>query len=243
MPRIPKSPEEIFDKFSEDVQSVFGAELLSILLFGSGAKGEYVAGKSDINFLIVLSKDGANRLEKAIPVVEKWGKVGVATPLILTREYIDSALDTFPIEFLDIKEFHQLVFGENPVEQITIDKGDLRRQIERELRGKLVYLRTGLLSSGNDKTRLLQMLSASVSAFVPIFEGLLHLEGEPLTKNRSDVFRRTAAEFKLNESVFGQLIHVKSGAWHGSIVQLRELTSSYIQEVGVLVERVDQMGK
>ena len=51
MAKIPRSPDEIFDEFTKDIKDLFGEELLSILLYGSGAKGEYIYKKSDINFL------------------------------------------------------------------------------------------------------------------------------------------------------------------------------------------------
>lgn len=58
MDKILDSPESIFEEYTHDVQSVYNSDLTSIVLYGGGAKDEYVPKKSDINFLIVLSLKG-----------------------------------------------------------------------------------------------------------------------------------------------------------------------------------------
>ena len=97
MTKIPQSPEEIFTEFSNNIKQLFNDDLVSIVLYGSGAKGEYVRKKSDINFLVVLTEDGIKKLSGAFALVKKWNKRNVAVPLFLTREYIESSLDSFPI--------------------------------------------------------------------------------------------------------------------------------------------------
>ena len=52
MAKIPVKPEEIFEEIISDYISIFGENLLSIILYGSAARGEYVKKKSDINLLI-----------------------------------------------------------------------------------------------------------------------------------------------------------------------------------------------
>ena len=68
MAKIPDSPESIFEEFTQDVQSVYNSDLTSIVLYGSGAKGEYIPQKSDINFLIVLSQKGIENLPSSAKV-------------------------------------------------------------------------------------------------------------------------------------------------------------------------------
>lgn len=241
MPRIPDSPEQVFESYASDLQKIFGENLVAISLFGSGAHGEYVRGKSDINFLVVLTQKGIDDLSVALDFVDKWRKINVAAPLFLTEAYIKSALDTFPIEFLDIKNFHKHVFGKNVIAEITIDKQDLRRQVERELRGKLIHLRGGFLNAGKDRKFLEEMLAASISAFGPIFKALLYLKDEPVPNSREQVFAQTAKSLNLDGGVFTNLASIKHGRWQGSKVQLQEFTLSYIREVKKLVELVDRM--
>jgi len=88
MAKIPKRPEEIFQEFTQDYQAIFRDDLKSIILYGSGARGEYIPKKSDINFLIVLTEVAMDRLRETFPLIRKWRKRRVNIPLFLTDEYI-----------------------------------------------------------------------------------------------------------------------------------------------------------
>ncbi len=241
MAKIPDSPEQIFDDFSQDVRRAFGAEVVSLALFGSGARGEYIPKKSDINFLVVLTQKGIADLKGGLELVHKWRKFNVSTPLFLTRQYIETALDTFPIEFLDMKTYHQQVYGEDILAGLQIKGEHLRHQIERELRGKLIYLRSGFLTAGNDRGNLLEMLSASVPAISSIFEGLLHLKSLPPAGSRKEAFEAAARAFKLNGDVFRNVMNIKRGEWRGSKVQVQDIATAYIAEMAKLVMIVDTM--
>ena len=238
---IPEKPEEIFGEFSRDFQAAYGSDLVSIILYGSGAKGEYIPKKSDINFLITLTDAGIEHLEKALDLIPKWQRRAIAVPLMLTRSYIASALDVYPIEFLDMKTHYRLVFGDDVLTELQIDKDHLRLQIERELRGKLLSLRQGFLNTGNDRDHLRAMLAGIVSTLTAIFEALLFLRGEQLPNLKSQIFEKTALTFGLDNSVFIHLLNVKRGQWHGSRVQLQEMAFNCIKQIKRLIEIVDKM--
>src|SRR3989442_10849788 len=70
-----------------------------------------------------------------------WTRAGHTAPLILSeREWRESA-DAFPIEYEDMRDAHRLLAGRDPWPGIQVDRGQLRRQLEHELMGKLVRLR------------------------------------------------------------------------------------------------------
>jgi predicted nucleotidyltransferase len=241
VPRIPETPDEVFNELTSDFQKAYGDKLEGIFLYGSGAKGQYVPGQSDLNFLVVLSPVGINALHYSLAIVEKWRKRNVAVPLVLTANYIKSALDTFPIEFLDMREFHQVVYGEDMLSDISIDTTDLRRQIERELRGKLIYLREGFLSTGMDREAMRRMVASSVPAFTAIFAALLFLKNQEAVRSRSEIVEQVCDIFGLDVAILKNILNVRSDSWRGSTVQLQELTQRYISEIRKLVEIVDKM--
>jgi hypothetical protein len=55
MAKAPQRPEEIFQPLTADYRAAFGEGLESIILYGSGAGEAYTAGRSDLNFLLVLT--------------------------------------------------------------------------------------------------------------------------------------------------------------------------------------------
>ena len=88
MAKIDK-PEEIFPDIIEDYRKIYGDDLISVILYGSAAGGDYRPGKSDLNFMIVLSEEAIDHLGKAIETVSRWRKRNVATPLFMTKSYMD----------------------------------------------------------------------------------------------------------------------------------------------------------
>src|SRR5688572_25003533 len=178
MKKIPESPESIFREYVTDWQTAFGREVESIILYGSAARGEYVAGKSDLNFFVILTSAGIMKLREAVGITEKWRPRRVAVPRVLTRDYIHASLDSFPIEFLDMKLYHRVVFGSDPLANLEISSQNLRLQLERELKGNLLHLREGLLGTGHDRDGLRNLLLRTIPAFTALFEAFLFLKSE-----------------------------------------------------------------
>ena len=97
---------------------VFDKELVSLIIYGSAASGHYIQGKSDINLLVVVTPAGidSNRMFW----IRSGEKRHVAMPLIMTKDFILCSLDSFPIEFLNMKNNHVLIYGENVKESFEL---------------------------------------------------------------------------------------------------------------------------
>ena len=113
MAKIPIKPEEIFPEITQDYQRIYGAHLLSLILYGSGAGEDYVPGKSDLNFLITVTDPCIERLDLAVETVARWRKRNVAIPLFVTRSFLRGALDAYPIEFPNMKPHYIFMSGED----------------------------------------------------------------------------------------------------------------------------------
>jgi hypothetical protein len=94
-------------------------------------------------------------------------------PLVFTKEELTNGIDVFPIEFLNIKQHHSMLFGEDILKDIVISKSNLRQQLEFEFRSKLIHLREHYLHfKGKDLDNLI--LSA-VPTLSPIIGALVYL--------------------------------------------------------------------
>jgi predicted nucleotidyltransferase len=241
MVKIPKDPKEIFQEITKDYQSTFGNDLLSIILYGSGATGDYVHKRSDLNFLIVLTEEGTNTLERAFKVVSKWRKRNVNIPLFLTKSYITSSLDTFPIEFLNMKMNYKLVFGEDLLANLSFEKGDLRVQCERELKSKLLHLRKGYLETSQRAVNMRLLIAHSIPAFIAIFRALLYIKDIEVPAKREETVYRVCEEFDLDHRLFSTLLSVKDKGEKSSKGEINWLIHRYISEVRRLSSIVDKM--
>ena len=241
MSKIPRNPKDIFEQFTNDYKGTFAEDLISIILYGSSARGEYVYKKSDINFLIVLTDQGIEQLQKALPLIKRWHKRKVSTPLILTLQYIQSSLDSFPIEFFTMKQHYEVVYGENIFADIEIKLKDLRLQCEREIRSKLLHLRESYLNTVGNKSFIKQILQVSLPTFTSIFSALLHLKEKEVPSTKLDVFKLTEKEFDLDYTLFEKIIMLKDNKIKLNKEQLNQLMRQYINQIRHLTNIVDKL--
>ncbi len=241
MIRAPKRPEDIFPEFTEDYQGIYGDDLISIVLYGSGARGDYIPGRSDLNFLLVLTDEGIRGLHRAFKAVAKWHRRRVATPLFMTEEYIATSLDTFSLEFLNIKRHYRVVWGKDPLAKLTIPKRQLHLQCEREVKGKLLQLREAYLSSEGRGRALAVLASQSITALISIFQGILYLRDLEIPDQRGEVIAAITTETGLDGDPFLELLEVKEGTTKLPVQQMEDLMERYIGEVRRLAFWVDQL--
>ncbi len=241
MAKIPKVPSEIFGEFSDDLKSVYETDLISIILYGSAARGDYVHRKSDINFLVILTETGIKSIDRTLDLLKKWRKRAVTTPLFLTPEYIRSSLDSFPLEFWDMQKFHQIVYGEDLLRGLEIRRSDLRLQCEREVKGKLLHLRQNFLNSEKKAERLRILLVLSVPSFSTIFNALLFLKNETTQHSRRDIFLNTAKMFGLDREVFEKILRLRYEKLKLKKDELLSLNRAFIEEIRKLSQLVDEL--
>jgi len=241
MAKIPDNPAEIFPEITNDYKNIFGNGLISIILYGSGAGSHYIPGKSDINFLIILSEDAIGNLDNAIGTVARWRKRQTAIPLFMTKAEVCSSLDSYPIEFLTMKKQYVLVYGEDILEGLSFEPSRVRLQCERELKGKILLLRRGLLKTGGQAKYVRELIKASLTAFVSIFKALLYLKGIDIPHSRRDVIRSVAEVYSIDRDVFLKCADIKEGIDRIPLSEIRPVFAAYLQEVEKLATCVDSM--
>jgi len=237
-----KDPKEIFPEIISDYKELFGDDLVSIILYGSATGQDYRPGKSDINFMIVLSETGIECLDQAFSIVKKWQKKNVAIPLFLTESYVKTSMDVFPIEYLNFQRNYALVFGKDILKDLSFDPKFIRLQCEREIKGKLLILREGFLETSGKGKALKGLISQSIPAFVAIFEALLNLKEKDVPKEKREVVRTTCKAFELDAAVYERLLDVKEDKVKLGDIEIVKLFKDYLRESRKLSKLVDELG-
>ena len=224
---------------AEDYRKVFGDHLISVLLYGSAITDEYNPKKSDLNFLVVLSEEGIEQLHLVYDLVVKWRKKRVGTPLFLTKAYIDSSLDTFPIEFLNIKRNYTVVFGEDILEGLSFEKEFIRMQCERELKGKLLLLRERYVETRGKSAALRTLVNNTLPDFIFIFKGLLYLLDKEVPSAKMKTITVFTKEIDLDPELFMSLLRLKKGTFKPSAKEMDLLFQKYLKEIRTIAMFVD----
>ncbi|MBT3259349.1 MAG: hypothetical protein HN366_23270 [Deltaproteobacteria bacterium] len=242
MGRNQKDPKAILPDITNAYKALFGDDLVSIILYGSATGQDFRPGKSDINFMVVVTEDGIEHLDQAFDVVNKWRKKGVAIPLFLTEEYVKSSLDVFPIEYLNFQNNHILVFGKDILKDLEFSPEFLRLQCEREIKGKLLLLREAFLETSGKGKALKELITHALPALMAIFEALLHLKKIDVPRERCDIVRATADAFDLERGVFEGLLDIKEDKSRFSDKESLNLFKSCLKEMRKLSKLINAWG-
>ena len=124
------------DKFVEELKNTLGEILLSVIAFGSQANVE--DAKSNLNLMIVTKELTPENLYDISKPVKKWVKGKNPIPVIMNRDEWYSSFDVYAIEYADIKENYRIIYGEDLIPTISINKYFLRLQCESELQSLLL---------------------------------------------------------------------------------------------------------
>lgn len=243
MSKLDDSAEQIVQSFTRQIQEIYGEDLISLILFGSAAGVDYVPERSDLNFLIVLKEVTPAQLKKSWKLLNSWHKRGISTPLFLDPHYIQSSVDVYPIEFLDIQEQHRLLAGDDILRDLKISQENLRLQCEQELKGKLLHLRRAYLETGGDARRLEELMLASLKPLGIILRNLLRLQSQQPPREFLEILNEAERVFDLELEAFRGVYQLKLGHRRLGRSEAEPLFESYLNEVQALAQKADALLK
>jgi len=192
--------------------------------------------------MMVLSEKGIEHLDLAFATIKKWRKRNVSVPLFLTENYVDSSLDSFPIEYLNFQRQYLLIYGKDILKDLTLNWDFIRLQCEREIKGKLLVLRRTFLETEGKGRAVKGVIRQSIPAFIAIFEALLFLKGKDRPEGKRGLIRGTAKAFDMDAGVFERLLDIREGKVKPNDTEIRQLFKDYLGEVRKLSVLIDTIG-
>lgn len=238
---LPGPVQAILKGYLARLQKLLGENLKSVLIFGSGIGQEFIPGRSNINLLLICDRVDLEVLKGGLKLIAEGRKKGVVAPLFLTRTHMETSTDVFPIEFMEFRDFHRVLYGEDPFEDLSINPEHLRLECEEQLKGKLIRLRQAYLEVGSSLKQLTSLLSDSLTSLIPVFRGLLRLKGLPAPAEKGRVIDHLSQEFGVDKEVFHQILRVKTGQERPRLPELEAVFDQYLTELQRLAIAVDQL--
>jgi predicted nucleotidyltransferase len=175
--------EQELSELTRRLTAAFGNRLVSAILYGSAAMGDWNERSSDLNVLCVLNRLSPEELAQSEPIFRWWRQKGNPAPLLLTDEEVRTSTDCFPMEFHDMQEHRRVLCGRDVIENLSIDRSFYRAQVEHELRAKQIRLRQKATELLREPEKLSNLLADSLSTFCVLWRHALILSGhEPQWK-------------------------------------------------------------
>ena len=241
---LERVPSQVKKKFVPFLRKFFEAcprGIHSVAIYGSATGINYIPGKSDINSVIIMDQVGWDLWRQVLRVTAEGIKQRITAPLLLTKEYIQSSLDTFPIEFLDIKENHVSVYGEDYFSGLSIESRNLRIFCEYQMKGKLIRIRQAYLEEGLKDKMLGALMTESLSSLIPVFRNLIRIKGQTADIDKIKIIIQVCSIFHLDPGVFLSIHKQRTLQQRMSLRQTQELMEMYIRQLEQLITAVDHL--
>ncbi len=236
-----KIGESKIDEFVSRIREAAKTNLVSVIVFGSAAAGDFHPEFSNLNLFCVVRDSSFASLQALAPVAKWWDKQKQPPPLFMTRDEMERSADVFSIELMDMKHRHRLVFGEDVLKDLVIPETLHRIQVEYELREKLSLLRQHLLlASGND-SRMWVLLTRSVSSFVTLFRHALLVQGHDAPVAKREAVQTLATQIGFDASGVLHVLDVREGKAERRKFDVTEVFSRYLAALEQVTAAVDRM--
>jgi len=229
--------DRVVTPFLAAVDAALGPGYTAIL-YGSGARGDFVPGHSDINLMLILDDITPPTLQALGPAFEHWRKKSPEPPLLIGRSEWREAADTFPIEIADMRAACRVLRGADPLAGLVVERSDLRRAVERELRGKLLRLRQGYTAAAGDPAVLGLVARRSAAGLKVLLRVILVLLGRAVPQDALELAAAAAGAVGIDgEPLLDVIRHRAQRHWRCSPAEFEE----YLQAVARATAFVDQL--
>ena len=233
-------PEHKIDDFLRWVREAAGANLESVILYGSAASGDFRPGFSNLNLFCVLRDSSFPALQALAPAAKWWDRQKQPPPLFMTRDELERSRDVFPIELLDMQQHHRVLFGEDMLQGVQIPMHRHRIQVEYELREKLILLRQQLLLASESNRRLWDLLLRSVPSFVTLFRHALIALGHAAQVGTRDAVQTLSKRVGFDPSAIYRVLDVREHKADARQADVRDLFAQYLTAIEQVTAAVDK---
>ncbi len=218
------------DRFVEILKNHFQDRLLSVGLHNVGV----TSFLENNGIFIVLDRVDADDLLNIKRVYSKY-KTKYSTPIVVNKPFFKKSEDVFCMDVLELKENAKIVYGQDPFESLEVKDDDLRRQIEYELRSKLLVLKGAFVDLPLDRKVVDNITYRSMYNFLLILRNLMRLKGRVI--NDASLIE----EFENTFAVKLEAFKILRDSPKMSFDKLLDIFKKYLKEVEELVEISDKI--
>lgn len=229
------------EPFMKDILRIHGENIVSIFICGSSLSQDMARGKALIESVVVFKKLDFDQLHMSLSVVDRGIKRSIAAPLFLTPGHIKTSVDTFPLEFLEMKENHLLIYGQDLLEDLRIDLANIRFVCEEQLKGKLIRIRQAYLEIGLRRKGMEALIKESLDSLFPVFKALLRLKDITPPSQKSQVVAKLSEAFGIEEDVFNAVLSDTQDDEKIGAEALESFLARYIKQIETLAEIADRL--
>ena len=228
---LPIEHKKRITSYVTELLRLHGDEIISVFVYGDL--------KSNIS--VIFKNLEFSVLKKSLHLVNKGIRNKITAPLFLTKDHIQTSSDTFPIEFLEMKEDNILLYGEDVLGSLVIESSHIRFICEQQLKGKLIRIRQAYLEIGLRKKGMEALVKESFESLFPIFRGLLRLKNLTPAVDRYECIKQLSDSYEVNSDLFISLLDDTKNDEKIAGESIEDFLKKYILEIEKLSMVADKL--
>jgi hypothetical protein len=231
----------VLDALSVECRRLFGGRLEALALYGEAATDGYRPLVSPLATVVLLDRVDTADLRVLRRHMDAWHRARLETPLVIDPTYLVTSRDTFPLELLELRDRHRLLHGaHDPFAALPPpDLPHLRLEVEEQLKGKLLHLRTSYLALAASRHGLGELLHAVRSTLDVLLRGMLALAERPRPTEARDVLRAVADLHGVALGALARLDRWSAGEERLGRADLETVFAAVHGELATLVDRIE----
>jgi hypothetical protein len=241
--KLPERVKRLIVPYISRLIETYAANLKCIMVYGSAAQGEdFVPGHSNINLLVILHEITLSDLKKGAKLVSMGRRQKKIIPLFLTLQHIDTSSDVFPIEFIEMKENHVVIYGDEIFDSIVIHSENVRLQCESTLKGQIIKLRQGYLELMAKPELLRRLMIDSLTGLLPTIKNILKLKGKVLaTVKKDELISQLEKEYGIDVAPLIKVLYNKLKITKLAVNEVDAVFEQYLDVIQRLAIAVDEL--
>ena len=241
--KLPAEVRKRLQPYMEDLLRLHQENIISIFIYGSAASADYIPGIFAISSAVVFKELGLDQLKSSLRLVDKGIRNKIAAPLFFEAEHITTSTDTFPLEFLEMKENYVLIYGEDLLKDLQIDSSHIRFVCEEQLKGKLIRIRQAYLEIGLRRKGMEALIKESLNSLFPVFRGLLRLKGITPPVKKEEALRLLSENFEVDCGTFLAVLKDERNDEKIAGEELESFLKRYIEQLQKLADISDKLNE
>lgn len=228
------------ERFAAELERQLGENLVALVLFGPAVRRDDPAREHELTTLLVVRDASPKALRPAFQPIADWVKRGQPPPLVFSERGLRASADVFPIEIEEMREAHEVLRGTAPFDGVTTTREDLRRELEREVRSKLLRLRTEFAAAAPGGKALERLLLDSIGTFLILFRAVVRLTEERPPSDRRALIAAACARTGMDPSAFDWLLAKLEGQKCVGLTGYDPVGERYVEQIERLADWVDR---
>lgn len=175
--KLPEPVDRVLADFVEAARSSLGADLRSIVLYGSAAEGR-LRQTSDVNAIVLLAAFDPGKVDRLRePLRTAYAAVRFTAMFLLENE-VAAAVDAFAVKFADVLHRRHVVFGSDPFAGVTPSRGAEIARLKQVLLNLTLRLRQNYLRHSLREEQAVLVVADTAGPIRACAAALLELQGK-----------------------------------------------------------------